>query len=242
MTDPPDNPLQRFSAEADAFTDQEALTTAARAAAAPEGVTAVSANLLLVPGRAKRPDMLIGDDRWREWAPRYHREKLSEHDPALQMTRICNRPFTWSQARERFRTERSDYVLDACRETTGFADAVVVPVRDTDGALLTTTFLSPTGDFDPAALARLHLAGFYYATRGREIVHGFMLEARSPLTPRETECLELVWNGKSDDEIAVILRLSPNTVHHHVESARRKLAVPKRFLAAKEAWRRGLII
>lgn len=242
MTDPLAHALMRFAAEADAFTSVDALTRAARLAAEREGITAVSANLILVPGQAKRPDMLIGDDRWREWAPRYHREKLSEDDPALQMSRVCNRPFTWSQARARFRTGRSDYVLDACRETTGFADAVVVPVRDTDGALLTTTFLSPIGDLDPGALRSFHLAGLYYATRGRELFTGFTLDARSPLTPRETRVLELVYDGKTDFEIGLILGISPRTAHNHVENARNKLGGRKRAQAAREAWRRAWII
>ncbi|MBE7219099.1 MAG: autoinducer binding domain-containing protein [Caulobacteraceae bacterium] len=242
MTPPQETLLQRFAARADGFTDAQALTAAAREAAAPDGVTAVSANLVLIPGRDRRPDMLIGDDPWRDWALRYRRQGFSADDPALRMLSEANRPFTWSQARSRYRTSRSDYVMDACQETTGFADAVVVPVRDTDNALLSTTFLLPESDLDPADLARFLWPGYYYAVRGRELATGFALEPTSGLTERETECLEWVLRGKSDFEIGVILSISPRTAHNHVEAAKRKLGCGRRSLAAHEAWRRGWII
>ena len=44
-----------------------------------------------------------------------------------------------------------------------------------------------------------------------------------PLTQRETECLRGVAAGRSDPQIGMILGLSSNTVHAHVEAAKRKL-------------------
>lgn len=235
-------PLLRFVNIAADIDNVAELTREARDAAAPFGVTAVSANLILSPSRPGGPDMLIGDDRWRDWRPRYLREVMSRDDPALRMTQLSRSPFTWSQARARYRTRRSEYVMDACRETTGFVDAVVVPLRDTDGTVLTTTFLSPYGDLDPALLNSLWIPGQTYAGRGRDIVTGFSLESDCPLSARQIECLKLVWEGKSDFEIGAILGISPRTVHNHVEGAKHKLKLFKRDLAAREAWRRGWII
>lgn len=173
-------PLLHFVNIADSIVDVAELTREARDAAASFGVTAVSANLILSPDRPGGPDMLIGDDRWREWRPRYLREAMRLDDPALHITRISRAPFTWSQARARYPSARSQYVMEACRETTGFRDAVVVPLRDTDGAVLTTTFLSPHDDLDPAALYSFWVPGQIYASRGREIVTGFALESDCP--------------------------------------------------------------
>lgn len=221
--------------------DLEELTRQARAAAAPFGVTAVSANLILSPGRRREPDILVGDDRWRDWAPRYRRERMSRFDPALRMMRTRNQPFTWSEARTRYASPQAEYVMEACRETTGFANAVVVPVREYDEVTLTAAFFSPEVDLDPAALNAFWLAGLAYAGRARDIVGRFELQPITPLSPREIQCLELVWRAKSNREIGLILGVSHRTVHNQVESAKRKMRIGKRTLAAQEAWRRGWI-
>ena len=48
------------------------------------------------------------------------------------------------------------------------------------------------------------------------------------LTRRETECLRWVAAGRSDPQIGMILGLSPNTVHAHVEAAKTKLGANSR--------------
>ena len=129
--------------------------------------------------------------------------------------------------------------MAACRETTGAAEAFVVPVRESDGALLSAAFCGEQVDLDPRTRAALHLLGHTYATRGRELVHGIGLEATCPLSERQIECLQWVLIGKTDLDIGAILRLSPNTVHRHVEAAKRVMRTSKRGVAAHEAWRRG---
>jgi pimeloyl-ACP methyl ester carboxylesterase/DNA-binding CsgD family transcriptional regulator len=79
-----------------------------------------------------------------------------------------------------------------------------------------------------ADVARAHLEG----KDPRAVV-----AARSPgaaLTDRELEILRLVAAGRTDDEIAEQLVLSPHTVHRHVSNIRSKLGVSSRAAAA--AW------
>jgi len=52
------------------------------------------------------------------------------------------------------------------------------------------------------------------------------------LTTREREILHWVSKGKRDPEIAIILRISPRTVNHHVANIHRKLGVETRTAAA----------
>ena len=61
------------------------------------------------------------------------------------------------------------------------------------------------------------------------------------LSTREREVLRLVAEGLTDPEVAERLYLSPRTVNHHLSSIYRKLGVPSRAAAAKEASKRGLI-
>jgi DNA-binding CsgD family transcriptional regulator len=54
---------------------------------------------------------------------------------------------------------------------------------------------------------------------------------RSPLTPRESECLRWVADGKTDVEVGKILAISPRTVRFHINNAKIKLGVATRIQA-----------
>jgi pimeloyl-ACP methyl ester carboxylesterase/DNA-binding CsgD family transcriptional regulator len=64
--------------------------------------------------------------------------------------------------------------------------------------------------------------------------HPARMPGSSALSPRETEVLQLVAEGKTDAQIAKELVLSAHTVHRHVSNIRTKLGVPSRAAAA--AW------
>jgi DNA-binding NarL/FixJ family response regulator len=63
---------------------------------------------------------------------------------------------------------------------------------------------------------------------------------RTVLTDRELEILEQLASGKSNNEIARHLSLSPNTVANHVAGILAKLHVENRVQAAVEAVRSGI--
>ncbi|WP_353808666.1 alpha/beta fold hydrolase [Agromyces sp. SYSU T00194] len=65
--------------------------------------------------------------------------------------------------------------------------------------------------------------------------------ATSTLSPREQEVLRLVARGRTDQQIAEALVLSPHTVHRHLANIRTKLGVPSRAAAAAWALRHDLI-
>ena len=230
--------LLDFARAADEIASAPELTDRVAAVAAPFGVSSVSVNLIVTPGRVLKPGILIGR-RWREWSGRYARETFAVADPCVRMLRTQNRPFLWSEAVTRYGTPAGVRVMDACRETTGAAEALVVPVRESDGALFSAAFAGERLDLDDDARAGLHLVGHTYATRGRELVQGIALDAACPLTPRQIEVMQLVLGGKTDAEIGLILGISPNTAHRHVESAKSVIGASKRGQAAHEAWLRG---
>ena len=129
--------------------------------------------------------------------------------------------------------------MDACFEHTGCREGFVVPVRDTDGAVLTAAFSGLDVELCQDVRGALHLAGYYFALRGREIVQGIALEPDCPLSGRQVDCLRWVQAGKTDAEIGMLLGISPRTVHNHLEKAKAAFNTPKRAVAAFEAWRRG---
>jgi DNA-binding CsgD family transcriptional regulator len=64
---------------------------------------------------------------------------------------------------------------------------------------------------------------------------------KAGLSERELEVLRLVAEGLTDSQVAERLYLSPRTVGQHLRSIYRKLGVPSRAAAAKEAVERSLI-
>lgn len=227
-----------FVGEVDAIEDAEALLSRLKALLKAFGVSSLSVNLLHVPGQSCPPVALVGE-QWRSWADHYVREGYMQDDAAVRQLKTDARPFAWTEALTQYRTPEANTVMDACFEHTGSREGFVVPVRDTDGALLTATFSGREVDLDPDVRGALHLAGYYFALRGRELVQGMDEGPPCPLSARQIECLRWVHAGKTDAEIGVLLGISPRTVHNHLEKAKAVLHTPKRAVAAFEAWERG---
>lgn len=61
------------------------------------------------------------------------------------------------------------------------------------------------------------------------------------ITVREQSCLAWTAEGKTSEEIGIILDLSPHTVNHYLGSAARKLGATNRMHAVAKALRLGLI-
>ena len=61
------------------------------------------------------------------------------------------------------------------------------------------------------------------------------------LTPREKEILTIVAEGKSDDEMAMLLKLTPHGVDFHMRNIYKKMQTNSRIYAAGKAIDLGLI-
>ncbi|MBV8155149.1 MAG: response regulator transcription factor, partial [Candidatus Eremiobacteraeota bacterium] len=65
--------------------------------------------------------------------------------------------------------------------------------------------------------------------------------AQSPLTPRETEILRLIADGKANNEIAESLHIGLGTVKGHIRDILEELSAADRTQAAVTALRKGYI-
>lgn len=95
------------------------------------------------------------------------------------------------------------------------------------------------GQIDLAALARTQMECCYALSRATHLVTGDT--AQDPLSDRERECLFWVSEGKTTDEVAVILGVSSNTVNSYITHAIQKFSASNRAMAIATAIRSGII-
>ncbi len=112
-----------------------------------------------------------------------------------------------------------------------------VPKRAAPDDLITAIRAAHRGEvYIYPSLAKLLVSDFL--SRGGE---GEARETINGLTPRESEVLFLLAEGKTNDEIAQILGISVHTVARHRENLMGKLGLHSRSELVKYAIRKGLI-
>ncbi len=95
-----------------------------------------------------------------------------------------------------------------------------------------------TGRIRRDTLRRAHLSANYLFSRCGDAVTE---AANDPLSERERECLRWVAEGKTTEDIALILGVSGNTVNKYIVSSIQKLSAGNRTMAVAIALRTGLI-
>jgi DNA-binding NarL/FixJ family response regulator len=132
---------------------------------------------------------------------------------------------------------------DDPRFATGVLDrlsgAVAVPAMHAEHVLAVLEFFlcepADSSDRFRRSLSGIgHELGRFLAHRGGEL-------KPSTLTPREVEVLQLAANGRSGNEIAASLTVTPATVKTHFERIYLKYGVSNRASAVAKAIREGLI-
>jgi DNA-binding NarL/FixJ family response regulator len=107
--------------------------------------------------------------------------------------------------------------------------------RDGDAGMLAAA-LAATGDglitLDPALAGALFPAG----------MGGPLEQPNDPLTPRESDVLQLLAQGLTNKAIAQSLDISPNTVKFHINAILSKLDAQSRTEAVVRATRLGLVV
>ena len=121
----------------------------------------------------------------------------------------------------------------------GHAELFCQRVTVRSGQVYAIFSASSVGAIDTIALARSHMAITYaleqfFCATGDDC-------AEHPLSERERECLTWVSEGKTTDEVALILGVSSNTVNSYVSHATQKFGAANRAMAIATAIRSGII-
>ncbi len=147
--------------------------------------------------------------------------------PLLERARETHAPFAVSMAATLGLLGKNAHRPDAQPA----ANALVVPLRDDDGAVAMATLVGTKLALSPLAHDKLKLAVHAGWRRAQELRAGTSTAGTPSLTTRELECLTWVSRGKTDQEIARVLAVAPRTIRFHIDNAKSKLDVETRVQA-----------
>ncbi|WP_439400349.1 autoinducer binding domain-containing protein (plasmid) [Bradyrhizobium sp. PMVTL-01] len=196
--------------------------------------------------RANGPNLISSYPK--SWTTHYFREGYHNIDPVLQGPRIASQVFLWDG-----REARS---AKSAKERRLFDDALSFKIRTG----LTVRIPSSQNQFAAFTLAvderSLGLDRFMETSQDILKTVGLTYHAHvsakigttsaereiiSPLTQRERQCLAWISDGKTMQDIAELLDVTPRGVKFHLDNARRNLAALTLPHAVALAFRQGLL-
>ena len=168
------------------------------------------------------------------WMATVHKRSYISDDPILLACQTSAVGFRWSDVSRHIElsTRQKQILADAWRA--GMGEGFTVPVNVPGECAGSCSFAHRPGKpLNESALPSIQYIGCFAFEAARRLAHkpgmrNRMLAAEESLTPRQLDCLVLVARGKTDWEAAQLLGLSQDTVHQHVESAKRKYGVATR--------------
>ena len=149
--------------------------------------------------------------------------------PFTVQARASERPFVMSRLRARRGEEKSESWWAKMPDILRDKDGIVVPVHDRGELAWAAAFAGAKADLSQLALSVMGAA--VHAGHARFVELWAEGAPKSPLSPREAECLRWVADGKTDFEVGKILEISPRTVRFHINNAKTKLGVATRIQA-----------
>lgn len=185
----------------------------------------------------------------REWIMLYGTRGYIEVDPRVTKTYNRNVPFVWDAAEFRDDPLCQAFLRDA--ERFGVCSGVAISFRDPDHGRVLVALNSHITPVDAARKVLI-------STRLGEIIllamsfHDFfmahlvdyepsLMVRVAPLSPRESQCLEMAANGMTSVDIAMKLGIKPRTANFHFGKIVTKLGVLNRKEAIALGIARGLI-
>jgi len=177
----------------------------------------------------------------KSWLDLYMRRNFMQNDYVVAESRRRMTPFLWSEISAERKLNREEREVQAAVAAYGWSEIFAVPIHGPAGyhGLLTlASFESRPFSAEDRALLHLISLAIHHRCRGSA---GPTIPETAPLTPRETECLQWVADGRSDAEIGRRIGISTATAHFHIEGAKRKLGVRSRVEAVALLILRGEI-
>ena len=180
----------------------------------------------------------------KDWALRYETEDYVSIDPIVRRGMVGMMPIDWSDLGNP--TPPQKKFFGEAREFGIGQQGLTFPLHGLHGE---TAVFSVTANFSPGEwnnFKRAHLRDmriiadfFHQRVLGDSLGPGAV--EHPPLTERETECLKWSAEGKTYEDIGMVLGVSPRTVRFFLENARHKLGSLNTTHAVAAAMLRGII-
>ncbi len=164
------------------------------------------------------------------WLAHFSDRGLAHVDPVYWAAGWMPREFWWDTFFETLDLSRDQKrVLNEAREC-GISGGMTIPIHS-PGALPASCSVVPGSDgVDPLDIPDIQFMAINAHEEAR-LRNGGSVTAPPILSKRQRECLALAAMGKSDGVIGQILGISPRTVEHTIEEARKKFGVSHRTQA-----------
>lgn len=168
------------------------------------------------------------------WMATVHAREYISDDPVLRACQTSAVGFRWSEVSRLIELSARQKEILARAGRAGMGDGFTVPIHIPGECAGSCSFAhSPERTLNEAVLPAAHYIGCFAFEAARRLVRKPGSRPRTlvpgeAMTPRQLDCVLLVARGKSDWETAKLLGLSQDTVHQHVESAKRKYGVATR--------------
>jgi LuxR family quorum-sensing system transcriptional regulator CciR len=166
--------------------------------------------------------------------------EIDDFPAADPIAAACERSalaFCWSDIPRVIKlTDRHRTILLRLREV-GLGDGITVPVHLPGEAVGSTSFaMAAGGAVNRAVLPAAQCVGCFAFEAARQLVRP--ADCNSPdaelrkvprLSSRQLDCITLAAQGKSDVDAGQLLGISNQTVHQHIETAKRRYGVATRM-------------
>lgn len=232
--------FEKFVEVTQATTSREELRTILAQTLASEGYD----NYIMTTVANRR----VGSVAWYEfpkgYAETYLAEKWHEVDPVLSQTLSARRPFFWNDAaRPAALTTQQRHCLEACRDL-GVHSGIAIPLFGPGSRRDVMSISQRHSDTaNPQRLAILQAicsqAWYRFLDLGSEWPD--IVGTGVVLTPKELEVLKWIKDGKSNIDIAEILKVSVRTIEFHIENMLNKLGAPNRIAMVVMSLQLGII-
>jgi LuxR family transcriptional regulator, quorum-sensing system regulator BjaR1 len=177
-----------------------------------------------------------------EWRRFYLSEGLVERDPLIDALAFRHQPFTWSELRRDRKLHKVGREVLELAAAAGWTEGLVVPLSRGTNRIGLMSLVGHESDIAPDAVAFLCLISICVHSHVRTLIRreGFAIPPAG-LTAREVECVRLVAQGFSDNEIAKNLAIAASTAHEFVEKAKLRLKTRTRMEMVAIAAALGII-
>lgn len=179
--------------------------------------------------RARRPGFVAMGTFPYPWIDELLERRYYADDPVLVASQRTSRCFRWAEIPDMIAlTDRQRRFMRVANEA-GLIDGLTVPINVPGSLPASCSFVVGPGQALPEdSLPHAQYVACFAFEAAKRLAGSPGSAVPAQLSSRQIDCVVLVSQGKSDSAAAQLLGISADTVHQHVEAAKRKLGVATR--------------